>query len=214
MGTFAQSLSRICGQAALTAGLCLAMLAGCSSTSMDQVWHDPGRAAAPLGKTLVIAVAPRAQTAAALEDEWVRKLQARGIDAHALHTMLPGEPQPDKQRVVELAKANAINSVLVSRIVDKKTVEREVAVTGSPIGAHGYSGGWSDFYGTSRTFASTATYTVQNELAVVETNLYDVSSEKRFWSARSDTFLEGSANELIQGFVQTMIKEMSKSKVL
>src|SRR6476659_1795994 len=104
----------------LAIGVCLAVLTGCSSTtSMDQVWHDPGRAAAPLGKTLVIAVAPRAQTAAALEDEWVRELQARGIDAHALHAMLPGEPQPDKQRVVELAKANAINSVLVSRIVDK-----------------------------------------------------------------------------------------------
>jgi len=48
----------------------------------------------------------------------------------------------------------------------------------------------------------------------METNLYDVSSEKRFWSARSDTFLEGSANELIHGFVQTMTKEMAKSNVL
>jgi len=199
----------------LAIGVCLVILSGCySTTSMDKVWHDPGRAAAPLGKTLVIAVAPRADTAAALENEWVKQLQGRGIDAHALHVMLPGDPQPDKQRVVELAKANAINSVLVSRIVDKKTIERQVAVGGPPIGAPGSYGSWSDFYGTSRAYASTATYTVENEVAVVETNLYDVSSEKRFWSARSDTFLEGSAKELIDGFVQAMIKEMAKSKVL
>jgi len=182
----------------LAIGVCLAVLSGCySTTSMDQVWHDPARAAAPLGKTLVIAVAPRADTAAALENEWVKQLQGRGIDAHALHVMLPGDPQPDKQRVVELAKANAINSVLVSRIVDKKTIERQVAVGGPPIGAPGSYGSWSDFYGTSRAYASTATYTVENQVAVVDTNLYDVSSEKRFWSARSDTFLEGSAKELI-----------------
>jgi hypothetical protein len=199
----------------LTIGVCLAVLTGCSSTtSMDQVWHDPGRTAAPLGKTLVIAVAPRADTTAALENEWVKQLQGRGIDAQALHVMLPGDAQPDKQRVVELAKANAINSVLVTRIVDKKTIERQVAVGGPPIGAPGPYGSWSDFYGTSRAYASTATYTVENEVAVVETNLYDVSSEKRFWSARSDTFLAGSANELIHGFVQTMMKEMAKSKVL
>src|SRR3954468_24850340 len=78
MGTFAQCASRICAHAALAAAACLAVLAGCSSTSMDQVWHDSSRAAAPLGKTLVIAVAPRAATTAALEDEWVRELQARG----------------------------------------------------------------------------------------------------------------------------------------
>ena len=195
-------------------GVCLAVLTGCSSTSTDQVWHDPARAAAPLGKTLVIAVAPRADTATALENEWVRQLQARAINAQALNVMLPGERQPDKQRVVEVAKSNAIDSVLVTRILDKKTIERQVSVGGPPIGAPGSYGIWSDFYGTSRAFASTSTYTVEHEAAVVQTNLYDVKSEKLFWSARSDTFLEGSAGDLIHGYVQTTVKEMGKSKVL
>src|SRR5215510_4321346 len=42
----------------LNLALCLAILTGCSSTSVDQVWRDNARTTAPLGKTLVIAVAP------------------------------------------------------------------------------------------------------------------------------------------------------------
>jgi hypothetical protein len=202
----------VCATLALAAALMLQ--AGCSSTSMNQVWHDPARTPAPLGKTLVIAVTPRTDVAAALENEWVQQLQSRGVDAHALHDMLPRDTQPDKERVVQLAKENAIKSVIVSRLVDKKTVEREVPVGGPPIGVPGYAGSWSDFYGSSRAFATTSSYTVENQVAVVETNVYDVGSEKRFWSARSDTFLEGSASKLARGFVQEMINEMAKAKVL
>lgn len=203
------------GYGALFIAGCLSTLAACSTTSVDKVWHDPGRAKAPLGSTLVIAVAPRADTSLALENEWVKALRAKGIAASGMNTVLPGEPLPDRARVVELVRAKGFNSVLVTRVVDKKTVEQQVAAGGPAIGTSGYSGGsFSDFYGTSRAYASSSTYTIEREVAVVETNLYDASTEKRFWSARSDTFLEGSANELIQGFVGSMMKEMAKSNVL
>jgi hypothetical protein len=203
------------GYGALFIAGSLSILAACSATSVDQVWRDPGRAKTALGSTLVIAVAPRADTSLALENEWVKALRAKGVDATGLKTVLPGEPLPDRARVVEVVKAKGFNSVLVTRVVDTKTVEQQVAVGGPAIGTSGYSGGsLSDFYGTSRAYASASTYTVERQVVVVETNLFDASTEKRFWSARSDTFLEGSANELIQGFVGSMMKEMAKSNVL
>ena len=168
-----------------------------------------------MGRTLVLAVAPRSDTAVALENEWVQQLRKRGVDAYALNAMLPGETKVDKQAVVELVKSKAIDTVLVSRLVQRKTVERDIPVAGSPVGGvPSYYGTWSNFYGTSRTIASDASYTVERQVAVVETNLYESNSEKLFWSARSDTFLEGSAAELIRGFVQAMIDQMAKSKVL
>lgn len=59
------------------------------------------------------------------------------------------------------------------------------------------------------------------QVAVVETTLYDSKAEQRFWSARSDTFLVSPTgdrvrhprSELIRDFVETMIREMSNSKV-
>jgi hypothetical protein len=132
-----------------------------------------------------------------------------------LNALVPGADRPDKERIAGLVKSNAIDTVLVSRIVDKKTVQSEVPVGGPPMGSFpGYYGSWYDFYGTSRSFAGTGSYAVEREVAVLETNLYDASSEKVFWSARSDTFLEGSAEELIREFVDAMTKAMAKSKVL
>lgn len=193
----------------------MAVLGACSTTSVEQVWRDPAKADARVGKTLVIAVAPRTDTAVTLENEWVRQLQQRGIEARALNALVPGADRPDKKRIAGLVKSNAINTVLVSRIVEKKVVQREESVGGPQMGTlPSYYGSWYDYYGTSRSFAGTASYTVEHEVAVVETNLYDASSEKVFWSARSDTFLEGSAEELIRGFVDAMTKAMAKSKVL
>ena len=77
----------------------------------------------------------------------------------------------------------------MSRLVDVKRVERNVSVY---------------------------------QVGVVETTLYDAGSERRSWLARADTFLANPTGERItelreeraHAFVQTLIDEMSKSKVL
>jgi hypothetical protein len=109
---------------------CLALLAGCANvgTSVGHVWQDSGRArSATLGKTLVLALAPKAEVVMVLEDEWVRQLRQKGVDASAANRLLPGGSPPDKERVVELVKARGFDTLLVSRLVDVKQVEREVS---------------------------------------------------------------------------------------
>jgi len=171
---------------------CLALMAGCASvgTSVGHVWHDSGRAgSATLGKTLVLALAPKAEVVMVLEDEWVRQLRQKGIDASAANPLLPGESPPDKERVVALVKARGFDTLLVSRLVDVKEVEREVSAY---------------------------------QVGVVETTLYDAGTERKFWSARADTFLINPTGERIiavrgeraRDFVQALVAEMSESKLL
>jgi hypothetical protein len=109
---------------------CLALMAGCANvgTSVGHVWQDSGRArSATLGKTLVLVLAPKAEVVMVLEDEWVRQLRQKGVDASAANRLLPGGSPPDKERVVELVKARGFDTLLVSRLVDVKHVEREVS---------------------------------------------------------------------------------------
>ena len=168
---------------------CLALVAGCSSTIVDKVWRDSARADAALGKTLVVVFFPNPAFAIPIENEWTRQLQGRGIDAYALNALLPGERHLDTQRVVELVKAKGFNTLLVCQLVDVKKVERNVPAS---------------------------------QVAVVETKLYDTGTEQPFWSALSDTFMVSPTGdrvheprtELIRGFVETIIHEMSESKVL
>jgi len=176
----------------LAFGACLALVAGCASvgTSVGHVWHDSGRpGSATLGKTLVLALAPKAEVVAVLEDEWVRQLRQSGIDASAANPLLPGGSPPDKERVVELVKTRGFDTLLVSRLVDIKQVEREVS---------SYQVGVVEttLYdaGTEQRFWS----------ARADTFLINPTGER----------ITGLRSERARELVQRLIEEMAKSKVL
>jgi len=198
------------------AAACVSLAVSCASTEVGKVWKDDSYAGRPMSKVLVIAVAAQTPMRTALEDEFVARLRERGQDAQASHTLMSGDAPLDKADVVALVKQQSFDTVLVSRLVQKKTVESEVTPSGgpTPAAAMGYYGNSSDFYGQSRALASSPAYTVEHEVAVVQTNLYDAHADKLYWSAQSDTFLGDSAQSLIRGFVEVMVKQMAESNVL
>jgi hypothetical protein len=95
-------------------------------TSVDKVWQDGSRPkSAPLGKTLVLVLWSDPAVVSVLEDEWVRQLNDRGIEAQAVNVVRPGEHAIDKQDVVLLVRSGGFKTLLVSRVVGVKVVERE-----------------------------------------------------------------------------------------
>jgi len=171
---------------------CLALLAGCASTgtTVGEVWRDSARAdAAPLGKTLVVALAPNAAVVATLESEWVRQLRDRGIDAQAANVLLPDERPPPKERVVEVVRAGGFQTLLVSRLVDVKQVERNVSV---------YQVG----------VVETTLYD-----AGTEQRFWSARADAFLANPTSERITE-LREERARALVRTLIDEMSKSKVL
>jgi len=176
----------------LLCAACLVLMAGCASvgTSVDNVWRDDGRAeAVPLGKTLVLALAPKAEVVVVLEEEWVRQLQDQGIDASSANLLMPGEGPPDKKRVVELVKASGFDTLLVTRVVDVKQVEREVQT---------YQIGVVE---TNLYAAST------------EKKFWSARADAFLRNPTSDR-IEELRVERAQELVETLIREMAQSKVL
>jgi len=107
---------------------CLALLAGCSTTgtTVGRVWLDSVRAEAPLGKTLVVVLFPNPTFAIPIEQEWVRQLQGRGVEAEVINMPADKRP-PDRQEIVTTVKAEGFNTVLVLKLLDVKKVERDVS---------------------------------------------------------------------------------------
>jgi hypothetical protein len=106
-----------------------------------------------------------------------------------------------------------IDAVLITRLVDKKTVDTYV-----PGRTHyappAYYGNWSGYYRASYGAAYEPGYTVRDEVVVLETNVYDVSTEKLIWSAISETFVEGSDEKLIKELIKLITDNLSKQNVL
>ncbi|HKU39615.1 MAG TPA: hypothetical protein VJR89_15755 [Polyangiales bacterium] len=106
---------------------CLACCAACASTTaVNESWSNGARPRAPLGKTLVVALLRDPRVAAQLEQEWARQLRSRGVEATPLDALSPSVRPPGRHAVEQLVQQHGFATVLVSKLLDIKRVERDV----------------------------------------------------------------------------------------
>ncbi len=177
------------------------LLSACVTTQLTSVWKDPSYQARP-AKIMVVAVAKNPIHRRLFEDEFVRQLKSRGTDAIAGYTVLPDGHQGDQALVAKEVSELGADAVLITRLVSKKIVQTYVPGT-PPL----FYGTWPEYYGYGYYYMSTPGYVANDEYAVIETNLYQASSNKLIWAALSETGVD-SGQGLIQGYIEVMVKNM------
>jgi len=181
------------------------LLTACASTQINSVWKDPSYQARP-AKIMVVAVAKNPINRRIFEDEFVQQLKSRGTDAIASYTVLPDKQQGDQEAIAKKVAELGADTVLITRLVSKKTVH--VYVPGTTYYPPPFYGSWPDYYGYGYRYMYTPGYIVDDEYAVIETNLYEAKSDKLIWAASSETGINGSDQSIIQGYVGVMVKNM------
>jgi hypothetical protein len=190
----------------IVALMALALLASCASTtSLTAVWKDPAYQGMPK-KVVVVGLAKQQAIRNLFEDGFVTQLKARQIDAIASHTLVPFDQMGNRDAGIAKIKNSGADTVLVARLVDRKTVETQVA--GSPYPA--YYNSWGNYWG----YVYGPTYVIEDEYAYLESNLYQVASEKLAWSARSETWMVASNQDLIAAFTKTIIDKLASDKII
>jgi len=187
------------------------LLSACASTQLDETWKDPSYQAHP-GRIMVIGMAKNPLKRRLFEDEFVRQLNAWGSDAIASYTVLPDKEQNDQKIIAEKLRELGADTVLITRLVSKKTVR--VYVPGTIYYPPPHYGRWRNYYDYGYQAMSTPGYMTENEYGVVETNLYDASNEQLIWAASSETGISGSNIELIKSYIGVMMKAMAKQGLL
>jgi hypothetical protein len=191
----------------------LLILASCASTELTSVWRDPSYQDHPR-KIMVIGMLPSPASKRMFEDEMVRQFRDRGTDAVASYALIPEDPAPDRATVEEAMKAEGCDTVLISRLMDKKTVTSYVPppppsprpMYGAPPGYYGSQ--WSGYYSYD------AGSVRQDEYAVVQTNIYDLKSEKLIWTAASQTWLNNNSSSAIASFIDVIMKKLARDKII
>jgi hypothetical protein len=183
------------------------LLTSCATTIVTAVWKDESFMG-PVKKMAVIGIFKTPAIRNSFEDEFSRQLKTHGIEAVASYTMIPVDDQSDKDIVSSRLKNMGTDYVLVTRLVDKKTVQ--TYVPGQAYVVPGYYRSWGGYY----QYAYTPGYMVEDVYAYAETNIYDVKNDKLIWSARSETEISGVNQELIRSFVKIMIDRLSADAVI
>ncbi len=182
--------------------------ASCATTTITAVWRGESYKG-PVRKIAVIGVSNKPVIRNLFEDEFVRELKVRGTDAMASYTILTFDQLADKETVQSRIRELGADAVLMTRMVDRKTVQ--TYIPGQVYVMPNYYYGWSGYYGN---VFVTPGFTVQDEYAFLETNVYDLKTEQLVWSARSETWMPDSDQELIKSFIGVIISRLSADEVI
>ncbi len=188
--------------------ICSLLFTSCATTTITDTWKD--KAYQGSAENVVVIMLARTQHIRNMfEGRFVAELKARGNNAIQSHKIVAFEQLPDKELVKSKIKSTEADTVLIARLVDSKTIEAYQAGHIHSVPTH-YSY-WGTYYGI---VSFDYGYTGDTKVAYIETNFYDVKSEKLIWSARSKTERTEGEQQLINTFIDIIVKKLSSDKII
>ena len=180
----------------------------CASTRVIDSWKDESYK----GRNKIIAVimvAKNDHNRKMFEGRFAAELNARGNSALQSNKFITLEQLSNREEVKSKIKETDADTVLISRLVDSKAIEAY-----TPGKAHfiptGYNN-WDSYY--ELIFVDYG-YTSNTEIAYIETNLYDIKTEQLVWSARSKTERTEGEQQLINTFIDVIVKKLSSDNII
>jgi len=171
---------------------------GCSATTVQTEWKDPGYHG-PALNSLVVACLPADSKERECEDAFVRQFSQQGVRATPAYRA--SSAPVGRDALLAKARELGLKRVLVSRFVENKSQLDVYHRQTSMILMPDYDM-WNDYQ------------FVENQYLVFGTMLYDADTGKTIWSAVSDTFVRSSEKKSLDSYVQAMIKKMEKQGLL
>ena len=201
----------------------LLLLSGCSSTAITGVWKDPQFSGEKLQNVLIIGITPKDLAKRIYEDTFVKDFKAQGVSGSASYTIVPADKQEDVDVLRQLIKDKGFKYLLITSIVDKKTLKITHPSTTYNIVSGGsyynrnnyygssYSRNWNDYYTSSYT---TDAVTTETEQVILETNIYEATSAEIIYSIQTDTLLDYGAEKSIGEIVKAIVDNLKKNGLL
>ena len=202
------NMGSISGILALT----IILLTGCSQTKVTSVWVDPEYQGDGIDNVFVVGVSKDGGLRRIFEDEFVALFKQRGVKATSSYRVLPDEDLRDEKKLDSKVEESGSDTILMTRVIDIRKDTQYIPpdyVYAPPVY---YYGGWHGYY--NRAYMVSPGYTVEYETAVLETNLYDLKTDKLIWSARSDAPTDGKIGKHIKDFAQSIMKQLAEAKLI
>lgn len=197
----------------LVPALLALLLASClTSTSLVNVWEDPAYKGGPFRKIMVLGVGADGGMSNTFEDIFAAELRQRGVDAIPGHTVLPAGEQASREVIEKAGRAAGADGFLLARLVRTQKQTQSVAGYNPAIPASGYVNNFYGYYDAAYIYSPPASY--HYEVVTVETNLWDVRTEKLVWSGTTQTFAPGSVNQEAPGFAKLIVGQLASRNLL
>ena len=202
----------------LVALMLLASLTGCPALQVKQVWEDEAYRGGRPQKVLVVCDMITPTMKRAFENEFVKSLRYQKMQAVESFRIVPEgalDQSGGREAVVAMIREQGFDAVLFTRTMTGRSETRDipgmtiVSGFGSPYG--GSVGVAATIGGPSQ--PTTQGYTHEQNYMTIETQLFDVRTEKRLWASQSELRLDGSPEKHIKPYVAMITDKLATAKL-
>ena len=121
-------------------------------------------------------------------------------------------PMPANLKLKKETILNAVNqfendAVIITHLINKE--DKEVYTRGGHP-----RGGYHGFYRSRYSWTHSTGYSSTSKTVRLETNLYDVKTEKLIWSGQSKTLSKDSKYQIINDVIKVVINDLQKNKLI
>jgi hypothetical protein len=181
------------------------LLTGCATTAVRTIERDPSYRSGAIRRVLVVSLSQKPERRRAIEDEFVRQWQVRGVTAVASYFALDEGTPLDKAHVAPLAKEQGFDTVLVARLAGRGRIDPQIPTWDFETELSTSARALSKDYPV---LVASPGNSPQYEQAVVITSVYNIAAQKKIWSATSQTLITASFPKLVQTYVKEILKAL------
>lgn len=193
--------------------LCIVAVSCGTSSQLVQRWSDPAFTGEPGQKMIVIALTSNERSQKTWEGAFSAVLRQAKVQPIAGSVVLPSQGAVDEPTLKQAVRATGADLAAVTRLVsvDKEQTYVPGSAYYSPAPAY-Y--GFYGYYSSSYAMVSTPGYYQTDKIYSVETNVYDVKTEKLVWSGMTETLNPETGQDAANSIAMTIVNDMVASKVI
>jgi hypothetical protein len=194
---------------------CVVALAACASQPrIVEQWDDPTFKGGGIRRVLVLGVTRDGTVRRVFEDEFSAGLRARGIEAVQAYTVLPDDGRVERAKLEGAVRAAKADAVILTRVL--RVERRTEIVPAAPVPAYpGFWGGYGAAWGGPLWMGYAQPPTViQYDQVYVESQLWDVKSDRMVWSAVSEIFAPSNPRQDSANYSRVILDALAARKLL
>jgi hypothetical protein len=180
------------------------LLVACASTIVGSAWFDTSYQGGPFKKIIVVGAGAPDQRV--FEDAFARQLRSAGVESTPGYTLLSGEGEQSDAAFTAALDRSGADGVLIVQLLSVDT-HTQIATTMAPGPPMSWGWGRAPTPSFGRTSVPMPQVSQQN-IARVETRLYEIHSRQLIWAASTDTFNPTSVARETPGFAELVIREL------
>ena len=188
----------------------IAVLAiSCAGTELTESQVVDAYKGKPVSDILIIAITGNEHNRRSFEKKFVARLKSIGVDAISSEEAItmPADLELKKETILTAVKQYENDAVIITHLIGK---EEEDVYTRGGSGHRGFYG----FYSRRHSLARDPGYSSTSTTVRLETNLYEVKTEKLIWSGKSNTLSRDAKDQIINDVIKAVINDLQKNKLI